>query len=106
MSKKIIASLALGLVLAVSAVTTVSTIGCGGDSNNGGSGGGGGGGAGGGGGGTGGGGGDADMSFVCVPNPTSDPDFLNGCPPAGVDTFEINPTFPDKAPNGVLPAIQ
>ena len=103
MSKKMIASLALGLVLAVSAVTTVSTIGCGGDSNNGGGGGGGGGGVAGGGGG---GGGDADMSFVCVPNPTSDPDFLNSCPPAGVDTFEINPTFPDKAPNGVLPAIQ
>ena len=89
------------MTLAVSGVA--STVGCGGDSNNGGSGGGGGGGAAGGGGG---GGGNADMSFVCVPNPTSDPDFLNGCAPAGVAQVTIDPNFPTLAPNGVLPTIQ
>src|SRR5262245_55779937 len=108
MSKKIIASLALGLVLAVSGATTVSTVGCSNSNNNGGGGGGGGGGTAGGGGGGGGGGsmGNPDMSFVCVPNPTSDPDFLNGCPPAGVDSIDITPFYPDKAPGGVLPPIQ
>ncbi len=101
MKKKIIASLALGLTIALSGVA--STVGCGGDSNNGGGGGGGGGGTAGGGGG---GGGNPDMAFVCVANPTSDPDFLNGCPPAGVDSVEITPEFPTLAPGGVLPPIQ
>ncbi len=99
---KIIASLALGLVLATAGMSTI--IGCGGNGNNGGSGGtGGGGGSAGGGGG--GGGGDADMAFVCVPTPTTDPDFLNGCPPAGVDSVDIDPFFPAMAPGGVLPPI-
>jgi len=102
MRNKIIASLALGLVLAASGAATV--IGCGGSGNNGGSGGGGGGGTAGGGGG--GGGGTPDMAFVCVANPTSDPDFLNSCAPAGVDSVAIDPFFPAKAPNGTLPPIQ
>ena len=103
--KKIIAGLALGTMLALSGVT--STIGCSNSNNNGGGGGGGGGGtAGGGGGGGGGGMGNADMSFVCVPNPTSDPDFLNSCPPAGVAQVAIDPEFPTLAPNGQLPTIQ
>ena len=104
MTKKIIASLAIALAIGVSGV--VSTVGCGGSGNNGGSGGGGGGGSAGGGGGGGGGSGSPDMSFVCVPNPTSDPDFLNGCAPAGVDSVDIDPFFPALAPGGVLPAIQ
>ena len=92
--KKIIASLALGLVLATAGASAI--IGCGGNGNNGGSGG------------TGGGGGtsgNADMAFVCVPNPTSDPDFLNGCAPAGVDSVDIDPFYPAMAPGGVLPPI-
>jgi hypothetical protein len=53
------------------------------------------------------GGGGADMAgFQCVMNPTSDPGILNGCPPSGVDTYVITPTFPTLAPNGVLPALQ
>jgi hypothetical protein len=101
MNKKIIASLAIALTIAISGVA--STVGCGG-SGNGGSGGGGGGGTAGGGGG--GGGGTPDMAFVCSQNPTSDPDFLNSCAPAGVDTVEIDPFFPTLAPGGTLPPIQ
>ncbi len=100
MSKKIIASLALGLMLAASGAASV--IGC----SNKGSGGSGGGGGGGSAGGGGGGGGGADMAFVCVANPTSDPDFLNSCAPAGVDSVLIDPFFPAMAPNGNLPTIQ
>jgi hypothetical protein len=103
MTKKIIASLAIALAIAVSGVA--STVGCGGSGNNGGSGGGGGGGSAGGGGG-GGGGSSPDMAFVCVQNPTSDPDFLNSCPPAGVDSVDIDPFFPTLAPGGTLPPIQ
>jgi len=100
--KKIIASLALGLVLATAGISTI--MGCSTSNNNGGSGGTGGGGSGG----TGGGGGssNADMAFACVANPTSDPDFLNGCPPAGVDSVAIDPFYPAMAPGGVLPPIQ
>jgi hypothetical protein len=101
--KKIIASLALGLVLATAGASAI--IGCGGNGNNGGSGGTGGGGTGGTGGGGGGSTGNADMAFVCVPNPTSDPDFLNGCAPAGVDSVAIDPFYPAMAPGGVLPPI-
>ncbi|MCU1283062.1 MAG: hypothetical protein JWM53_6608 [bacterium] len=106
MNKKIIASLVLGLSIALSAVGT--TLGCGGSNNNGGSGGGGGGGTAGGGGGGGGGGSTSnpDMAFSCVAAPTSDPDFLNGCAPAGVDSVEISPFYPTLAPNGTLPPIQ
>ena len=95
MTKKIIASLAIALAIAVSGVA--STVGCGGSGNNGGSGGGGGGG---------GGGSSPDMAFVCVQNPTSDPDFLNSCAPAGVDSVDIDPFFPTLAPGGTLPPIQ
>jgi hypothetical protein len=103
MSKKIIVGLAGGLMLAIASVTTV--VGCGGNGNNGGSGGGGGGGSAGGGGG-GGGGGSPDMAFVCVQNPTSDPDFLNSCPPAGTDSVDITPFYPANVmPDGTLPAI-
>lgn len=104
MKKKIIASLALGLTIALSGVA--STVGCGGSGNNGGGGGGGGGTAGGGGGGGGGGSGSPDMAFACVANPTSDPDFLNGCAPAGVDSVDVTPFYPTLAPNGTLPPIQ
>jgi hypothetical protein len=100
--KKIIASLALGLVLATAGMSTI--IGCSTSNNNGGSGGTGGGGSGGTGGS--GGSGNADMSFVCVPNPTSDPDFLNSCPPASVTSVDIEPFYPAMAPGGVLPPIQ
>jgi hypothetical protein len=105
MTKKIILSLTVGLMLALSFAT--GSIGCGGgNGNNGGSGGGGGGGAAGGGGGGGGGSGDADMGFVCVASPISGDDFLNGCPPATVDKVEIAPFYPTLAPGGVLPALQ
>lgn len=97
MSKNIIASLALGLVFAASAAGSI--IGCGGG-NNGGSGGTGGGGAGGGGG-----NGNADMSFVCAKNPTTNDEFLNSCAPAGVDSVNIDPFYPSLAPNGQLPAL-
>jgi hypothetical protein len=99
MSKKIIASLALGMVLAASAAGSI--IGCGGNGNNGGSGGTGGGGSGGGGGGM----GNADMSFVCVPNPMTNDDFLNSCAPAGVDSVNIDPFYPTLAPGGQLPTL-
>src|SRR5262245_51539804 len=101
--KKMIAGLALGTMLALSGVA--STVGCS-DNSNGGSGGGGGGGTAGGGGGGGGGTGGGDMSFVCVPNPTTDPDFLNSCAPAGVAQVTIDPEFPALAPDGKLPTIQ
>ena len=100
MSKTIIASLALGLVLAASAAGSI--IGCGG-SNNGGAGGAGGGGTGGGGGG--GSMGNPDMAFVCVQNPMTNDDFLNSCAPAGVDSVNIDPFYPSLAPNGQLPAL-
>jgi hypothetical protein len=104
MTKKIILSLAVCLMLAVSLAT--GTVGCGGSNNNGGSGGGGGGGSAGGGGGGGGGTGGGDMGFACVASPMSGDDFLNGCPPATVDKVEISPFYPTLAPNGVLPALQ
>ena len=105
MTKKIILSLAVGLMLALSFAT--SSVGCGGSNNNGGSGGGGGGGAAGGGGGGGGGGTTSpDMAFVCVANPMSGDDFLNGCAPATVDKVDITPFYPTLAPGGVLPALQ
>jgi hypothetical protein len=94
MTKKIILGLVAGVALSLTAA-----VGC--DSNNGGTGNGGGGGTGGGGGSTGG-----DMSFVCVPNPTSGTDFLNGCPEATVSKVEITPEFPTLAPGGKLPALQ
>lgn len=102
MKKNIIASLALGLVLAASAAGSI--IGCGGSNNNGGSGGGGGGGTAGSGGG-GGGMGNADMAFVCVQNPMTNDDFLNSCAPAGVDSVNIDPFYPSLAPNGQLPQL-
>lgn len=106
MSKKMIVGLAGGLVLAVFSLTS-TVAGCGGNNNNGGSGGGGGGGSAGGGGGGGGGSmGTPDMAFVCVQSPMSDPDYLNGCAPAGVDSVDITPFFPSLAPNGQLPPIQ
>jgi hypothetical protein len=104
MTKKIVLSLAVGLMLALSFAT--GSVGCGGSGNNGGSGGGGGGGAAGGGGGGGGGTSDPDMGFVCVANPTMGDDFLNGCAPATVDKVEIAPFYPSLAPGGVLPALQ
>ncbi len=103
MKKNIIASLALGLVLAASAAGSI--IGCGGSNNNGGSGGGGGGGTAGSGGGGGGSTGNADMAFVCVQNPMTNDDFLNSCAPAGVDSVTIDPFYPSLAPNGQLPAL-
>jgi hypothetical protein len=92
MTKTIILSLAAGFML------TLAGLGCGGGNGNGN----------GGSGGTGGGGGhNQDMAmWSCVKSPTSDPDFLNGCPPAGVDTFTITPTWPTLAPNGNLPPLQ
>jgi hypothetical protein len=104
MTKKIILSLAVCLMLAVS--FTVGSVGCGGNGNNGGSGGGGGGGSAGGGGGGGGGTGGGDMGFACVASPMSGDDFLNGCAPATVDKVEISPFYPTLAPGGVLPALQ
>ena len=98
MKKNIIASLALGLVLAASAAGSI--IGCGGG-NNGGSGGTGGGGSGGGGGGN----GTAGLSFVCAQNPTTNDELLNSCAPAGVDSVNIDPFYPSLAPNGQLPAL-
>lgn len=90
-----VVGLAAGLML------SLTVIGCGG---NGGTGGGGSGGTGGGGGSSGGG---PDMAmWTCVKTPTSDPDFLNGCAPSGVDTVTITPTFPTLAPNGKLPTLQ
>ena len=56
-------------------------------------------------GGTHGGGGPDMMQPACVKNPMSDPDFLNSCPPAGVDKFDITPFYPALAPNGQLPTI-
>jgi hypothetical protein len=105
MTKKIILSLAVGLMFALSMAS--GSIGCGGDNNNGGSGGGGGGGAAGGGGGGGGGTNDnADMAFVCVASPMMGDDFLNGCAPATVDKVDITPFYPTLAPGGVLPSLQ
>ena len=105
MTKKIILSLAVGLMLALSFAT--GSVGCGGSGNNGGSGGSGGGGAAGGGGGGGGGGsGSPDMAFACVASPMMGDDFLNSCPPATVDKVEISPFYPTLAPGGVLPALQ
>jgi hypothetical protein len=104
MTKKIILSLAVGLMLAL--CFTAGSIGCGGSNNNGGSGGGGGGGTAGGGGGGGGGGNDVDMGFVCVASPMTGDDFLNSCAPATVDKVEIAPFYPTLAPGGVLPALQ
>jgi hypothetical protein len=46
------------------------------------------------------------MGFVCVANPTTGDDFLNGCAPATVDKVEIAPFYPTLAPGGVLPALQ
>jgi hypothetical protein len=90
---KTILSLVGGLVL------SLAMIGCGGNGNNGADGGGGSGGSGGG-------GGTPDMGFVCVKTPSSDTDFLNSCPPTGVDKIVISPTFPTLAPNGTLPALK
>jgi hypothetical protein len=92
MNKKIFLGLAAGVVLSLSAM------GCGGNGNNGGNGG-----SGGSGGGT---GSTPDMGFVCVKAPTSGTDFLNGCPPAGVDKVLIAPFYPSLAPNGKLPTLQ
>jgi hypothetical protein len=87
-----IVGLAAGLAL------SLTVIGCGGNGNGNGNGG-----SGGSGGGTGG----PDMAmFTCVKAPTSDPDFLNACPPSGVDKVLITPTFPTLAPNGKLPTLQ
>ncbi len=104
MSKKIIISVGAGLVLL--GWSMVSVVGCGGNGNNGGGGAGGTGAGGGsvdmaGGGGAGGG----DMAFVCVQNPMADPDFLNACAPANVDSVLIDPFYPQLAPNGALPAL-
>jgi len=49
--------------------------------------------------------GSPDMSFVCVMNPMSDPDFLNGCAPATVQSVDITPFYPTLAPGGVLPPL-
>jgi hypothetical protein len=98
MTKKIILSLVVGLVLAASAVT--GTIGCG-DGGNGGNGGGGGGGSAGGGGGA-----PPDMAWACTADPMTSEEILNGCAPATVDTVMINPFWPTLAPNGVLPPLQ
>jgi hypothetical protein len=88
MTKKIILSLAGGLLLSISAIGCGGNGGVGGNGGSGGSGGGGGSGA-----------------WTCVKSPTSDPDFLNGCAPTGVDTVTITPTFPSLAPDGKLPAL-
>lgn len=50
-------------------------------------------------------GGGADMSFVCVQDPTSGDDFLNSCAPASVQFVDITPFYPTLAPGGVLPSL-
>jgi hypothetical protein len=87
MNKKIILSLAAGLALSLTVIGCGNSAKGGSDMANGG------------------GGGSPDMGFACVQNPTAGTDFLNGCPPAGVDKVEITPQFPSLAPNGTLPTL-
>jgi len=106
MNKKILLSLAGALML------TVGVVGCD-DNGNGGKGGSRGAGSGGtsgmgGMGGTGGMGGQGVGTWPdnCVKStPATDSDFLNACPPATTDSKVLDPKYPDKTPNGVLPAL-
>jgi hypothetical protein len=53
------------------------------------------------------GGGDGDMTVVpdCIKTPSSNSDFLNSCAPESVVGVPIEPEFPEKTPNGVLPSL-
>jgi hypothetical protein len=48
-----------------------------------------------------------DMTMVkdCVETPASNVDFLNSCAPETVVAVELDPQFPAKAPDGVLPDL-
>jgi hypothetical protein len=97
----------IALCLAFAAGSTLlvaAAVGCDSNGNTGGGGGSGGSGGSGGGGG-GGGGGNPDMGFQCVMNPMTDPDFLNSCAPASVQSVDITPFYPALAPNGQLPSL-